>query len=222
MKRVACMMMPPEAIAGAEAFSSRPLHYRAASYHAADEEGTLSDVAALGFNVIELQVEGDTMRGLEDLRRRENKLGFIKEAKALGLEIAIWTHEFSGLDPNVIGPISVSNSRVWEFLRNRYRVVCRDLLPEADYWVLTVVETEQNATEPDLLRKLVETINDEVSAAGKTLMFRSFVWHPAEMKNVVKAMQTMPAQRNMISVPFGVRLYCTITMPEPPLPAAVV
>jgi len=147
-----------------------PLRYRAASYHGEFvEKGTLAEVAALGFNAIELQVEGDTMRGLEDLRRREDKLGFMKEAKALGLEIAIWTHEFSGLDPSVTGPISVSNPRVWQCLRDRYRFVCRDLLPETDYWVLTVVETEQNATEPDLLRKLVETINDEVSAAGKTL-----------------------------------------------------
>ncbi|MFW6132339.1 MAG: hypothetical protein ACOC8F_00475 [Planctomycetota bacterium] len=171
----------------------RALRYRAASYHAAHvEPGTLQRAAMLGFNTVELQLEGDTMRGFEKLRRRADETGMFREIRDLGMEVAVWTHELSGYDAAAHGPVEVANAGVWAFVRSRYRRVCRELLPEMDYLVLTVVETQHNMTEPGVLQRLVEAIDSEVRAAGKRLIFRSFVWHPQEMEQVVAAMKRMP------------------------------
>ncbi len=172
-----------------------PLRYRAASYHAAHvEPGTLQQAARLGFNTVELQLEGDTMRGFETLRRRADETGLFHEVRELAMDIAVWTHELSGYDPAVHGPVEIGNPALWEFLRARYRHVCRELLPEMDYLVLTVVETQPNITDANLLVRVVEVINEEVVAAGKQLIFRSFVWHPREMESVVAAMHRMPPE----------------------------
>ena len=180
---------------GVSACAPRAFRYRAASFHHAHiEPGTLQQVVRLGFNTVELQLEGDTMRGFEKLRRRADETGLLREVREHGMDIAVWTHELSGYDPAHHGPIEIGNAALWDFLRSRYRHVCGELLPEMDYLVLTVVETQHNITDADVLVRVVEVINAEVVAAGKQLVFRSFVWHPREMESVVAAMHRMPPE----------------------------
>lgn len=171
---------------------SKRLSYRAASYHGAHvEPGTLEKAKKLGFNAIELQVEGDTIKGLEKLQHKENQTGLMKKIHGLGMKVAVWVHELSSYEAEKYGSPEIANQALWKLIAERYRYICSDLLPDADYLVLTVVETQYNITDGAILTKLVDVINREARQAGKQLIFRSFVWAPSELDGVVKALKNM-------------------------------
>ena len=108
------------------------------------------------------------------------------------MTISVWVHEFQDWDKS-IGPLEIKNEALWKAMSSRYRKLLRETLPEIDYLVLTVVETQVNAAQdPKLLAKLVEVIDNECRAAGKRLILRSFVWHPQEMKVFLASLALLP------------------------------
>ncbi len=171
------------------------LDYRAASFHAGHvEEGILDDVKSLGFNAIELQVEGDTLEGWERLRSSQEWRRLTQWCRENQMDIALWTHELSSFDPAAVGTVSLDNHALWGSLAARYRRACRELFPEVRYFVLTVVESQMNVTERQVLQRLVEVLDNAVRVEGRQLIFRPFVWHPWELEEVAAALDKMPPE----------------------------
>ena len=146
----------------------------------------------LGFNDVTIQTEG-RMAGLpEAIRRWADETGNLQAILDLGMTISLWVREFQDHEPG-IGEISVENQELWSAVRRRYRRLLTHTLPEVDYLVLTVVESEINVSDdPEILGKLVTSINDECRAADKTLIFRTCVWFPEEMEVMERAIAMIP------------------------------
>ena len=177
-----------------------PFPYRAVSFGSGPDKTFFMDIepellrlaAQLGFNDLTLQTEGYMEGRMEALRDDAAKRGYIKLAKSLGMTLSVWAREFQDWAPS-LGPKTVDNERFWAALAERYRRILNDILPEIDYLVLTVVESEVRVTnDATILAKLMETVNGECRAAGKKLIFRTFVWEPEEMKLVAEAVTKFP------------------------------
>jgi hypothetical protein len=108
------------------------------------------------------------------------------------MTLSVWVREFQDWDAG-LGPKTVDNERFWVAVAERYRRILNTILPEIDFLVLTVVESEVRVTnDPAVLAKLIETINGECRRVGKKLIFRAFVWYPEEMKVVAEAITKLP------------------------------
>lgn len=167
--------------------------FRAVSFHHGFvSPDALDRSAALGFNAVELQVEGDTLNGLRTTRQRLDENDIIGRAHRLGMKVALWTHELSSYEPQEHGPPTVDNTAMWRLLEDRYRHVLTQQYADIDYLTLTVVETQHNLTKSGCLQKLVELLSRLCAESGKTLIFRSFVWHPDEQAEVVRTINALP------------------------------
>ena len=147
--------------------------------------------AGLGFNDVTIQTERATVAKLEDLRRWADETGNFKFIKEQGMTISVWVHEFCELPPD-IGKPTLENEKLWNLERERYRRMCQ-LLPEVDYFVLTVVESDVRVTDdPAMLTKLVTLVNEECRKANKKLIYRTFQWHVEEAEVMKRSMDSLP------------------------------
>ncbi len=166
--------------------------YRSLSFHESWPNFELIRLGRrLGFNDLTFQTEGGTLPRLRELRERADRLGYFRLARELGYTITVWVHEFNELDPSW-GEPAPGNARFWRGIEARYDFVLGTLLPEIDSLALTVVETAADVTNPDLLLRLVETMQAACRRHGKRLIFRTFVHHPSQQEEVVAALARMP------------------------------
>ena len=150
------------------------------------------DLAAqLGFNDVCFQIEGEQQHQLRELRDRWDRSGTPAQIKSHGMTISLWVHEFEDILPEW-GELTLSNKVLWDGLRQRYRHLLTEFLPEVDWLVLTVVESTVRVTDPAMLEKLVLLLRDVCAECGKYLMIRSFVWTLDEFEGVRAAIATLP------------------------------
>jgi len=146
----------------------------------------------LGFNDVTIQTERYTVPKLEALRKWAYTTGNFRFIKDQGMTLSVWVHELCDL-PGGIGPPTLDNEKLWILLRQRYARLCR-LLPEVDYFVLTVVESDLWVTENvDVLTKLVTVVNDECRKANKKLIFRTFLWYVKEADVIMESLTKIPS-----------------------------
>ena len=147
--------------------------------------------AELGFNDVTIQTERYTVPKLEALRKWADETGDFRFIKDRDMTISVWVHELCGL-PGDVGSPKLDNEKLWSLLRDRYRGLC-ELLPEVDYFVLTVVESDLWVTENvDVLTKLVTIVNDECRKANKKLIFRTFLWYVKEVDVIMGSLTKIP------------------------------
>jgi hypothetical protein len=200
MTRREFALLPPAA-SMLQPASKPPFAYRSVSFGSGPEKGIVMEVepellrlaANLGFNDLTLQTERYMDGKMEALRDHAAEHGYIKLAKSLGMTLSVWVREFQDWDA-VLGPKTIDNYRFWRAVAERYQRILHTILPEIDYLVLTVVESEVRVTKDSaVLVKLIETINGECRRAGKKLIFRAFVWYPEEMRVVAEAVGKIPS-----------------------------
>ena len=154
--------------------------------------------AELGFNDVTIQTERYTVPKLEALRKWADDTGNFRFIKAQGMTTSVWVHELCDL-PADVGPPTLDNEKLWTILRQRYAHLCR-LLPEVDYFVLTVVESDLWVTENvDVLTKLVTIVNDECRKANKKLIFRTFLWYVKEADVIMESLTKIPQDAIVMS-----------------------
>jgi len=148
--------------------------------------------AELGFNDVTIQTEERTVPKLKALRAWADRTGNFRFIKDQGMTLSVWVHELCDL-PKGIGPPTLDNEKLWALLRERYREICQ-LLPEVDFFVLTVVESDLWVTHnADVLAKLVTLVNDECRRADKKLIFRTFLWYVKEADVVMESLKQFPS-----------------------------
>jgi hypothetical protein len=98
-------------------------------------------------------------------------------------------YQFAGNQSIVINS---DDARLWQLLDKRYEYFLRDLIPDVDALVLTVTETQVHATNPALFQRLVRFLNEKCRKYGKKLHVRTFVWHPDDLDNLMRAVQELP------------------------------
>ena len=112
------------------------------------------------------------------------------------MKVTVWVHELSDLpdeySPDYLGPVTVDNQELWDVIDDRYEWILGQALPQVDGLVLTVVETQFNATEAEIMHKLVTLIDQKCRKYGKQLTVRTFVWKPDELEGVMTPIQTLP------------------------------
>jgi len=111
--------------------------------------------------------------------------------KSLGLNVSLWVHEFADYNEQWGRP-SPDNAVLWRELSKRYDHILTELMPEVNTLVLTVVETQVKATDPELLRPLATTIKAACDRHGRGFILRSFVHHPEELDEVSDAISSLP------------------------------
>ena len=107
------------------------------------------------------------------------------------MTISLWVHEFEDIDPSGVNWNSTTR-RLWDGLRERYRHLLTEFLPEVDWLVLTVVESTVRVTDPAMLEQLVLLLREVCAECGKQLMIRSFVWTLEEFAGVRAAIDACP------------------------------
>jgi hypothetical protein len=169
----------------------------------------------LGFNDLTIITEVSMEGKMEALREHADRHGYFKLAKDLGMTLSVWVREFSDYDRSLLPPptekptvwepergdydeafvqMVLASDKLWQAVSQRYQRILNDVLPEIDYLVLTVVESEIWVTkDARILTKLVNTINDQCRAAGKKLVLRTFVWFPEEMDVVLQTIAQLPS-----------------------------
>ena len=170
------------------------MNYRSLSFHAVGgipDPALVRRGAELGFNDITFRTEGRTVSELEGMKKRGDQEGYFALADELDMSISIWTHEIEDYDPQW-GPVAVENDRLWEELASRYEYVLGELFPELDHLALTVTETYCWITDPQLLKKLVESLNEVCRDNDAELILRSFIWHPQQLEDVRETILTLP------------------------------
>ncbi|MEI6915643.1 MAG: hypothetical protein WCL39_10970, partial [Armatimonadota bacterium] len=175
----------------------KPLEYRIASFHRGRANKELIKRAhQLGYNGVQFQLEGSVMGGLRGFAERDRKEGYVKLCHSLGMKVTLWIHELSDIpgekDPGYPGPITLENEKLWKSIEDRYELVLGEIVPDIDGLVLTVVETQINAANTDLMLKLVDIIHAKCLKYHKELHVRTFTWHPEELTQVVAAVKRMP------------------------------
>ena len=154
----------------------------------------LALASRLGFNDITIQTEG-RMEGLaEAVRDWAERTGNFRYIRGLGMTISIWIRELQD-HPAILGKLSLDNEPFWRSLKKRYRLILNEVLPEIDFLILTVVESEIKLTgDAEVLARLVRLVYEECRNAGKRLIFRTFVWFPEEMAVVQRAVNSFPRE----------------------------
>lgn len=175
----------------------QPLAYRIVSFHQGKVDKNLVKLAAqLGFNGVQVQLEGPNEAAIRDFAARDAKEHIVDYCHSLGMKVTVWVHELSDLppvkSPDYPGPVRVDNEKLWDLIDKRYEWVLAEALPQVDGLSLTVVETQFNATEAEVMRKLVNLIDQKCRQHGKELTVRTFVWKPEELEGVMGAIRKLP------------------------------
>jgi hypothetical protein len=181
-----------------------PLPHRIVSFHRGRADKNLIKLASqLGFNGVQIQIEGSNEAGIRDFAAREANEHLIDYCHSLGMKVTVWVHEISDLpppaSPSYPGAVSADNKKLWDLLEKRYEWILREAIPKADGLVLTTVETQFNATDSAILLKLVDLIDRKCREHRKSLIVRTFVWHPSELESVMGAVRKMPDDIVMMS-----------------------
>ncbi len=165
-----------------------PMDYRSLSFHGGFPDPQLIRRGAeLGFNDVCFQTEGGLMRKLQDLRDRADRSGYFELMDELDMTCSVWAHELADYD-EAWGECRPDNDRLWEGIEERYDYILGELLPEIDNLVLTVVETEIPATDPEFLAPLTAAIHAACRRHDARLILRSFVHHPYQFEQVKDAL----------------------------------
>ena len=180
------------------------LAYRIVSFHRGRADKRLVRLAAqLGFNGVMIQVEGSTIDGIKQFAQREKQEHLIDFCHKLGMKVWIWVHELSDVPeqwmPDWLGPVTVDNQALWAALDTRYDWMLREVIPDVDGLVLTVVETQIRVTDPGVMLKLAEVLRRNCDKYNKSLMVRTFVWYPEEFAGVMEAVNKLPPDTLIMS-----------------------
>jgi hypothetical protein len=148
--------------------------------------------AELGFNDLQITIVGSHYDMYFDFRGRAKEAGLFDRAQELGMTTTLWVREFYNQNARW-GLPRVDNDLYWEGIRHRYQGLC-DLYPEVDYVILTLVESDRWVVARDeaVIEKTVNTINDAVRAAGKTLIMRTFCWHREHAEKLGRVIPRLP------------------------------
>lgn len=181
-----------------------PLQYRIVSFHRGRADKRLIRLASqLGFNGVQIQLEGSTVDGIKQFAERDAKEHLVDFCHQLGMQVTVWVHELSDVPapwmPEWLGPVKTDNPKLWAVLDKRYEWVLRDAIPNVDGLVLTVVETQVRATDTDVMLKLAGLLRDECSKYNKSLQVRTFVWYPEEFETVMGAVNRLPPDTVIMS-----------------------
>lgn len=181
-----------------------PLAYRIVSFHRGRADKNLIKLAAqLGFNGVQFQLEGSNEAGIRDFAERDAKEHLVDYCHQLGMKVTVWVHELSDLPdpwlPEYLGTVSASNERLWSYLDRRYDWILGEALPQIDGLVLTVVETQVRATQTPIMLRVADIINQKCQRYGKSLVVRTFVWHPEELAGVMGAVEKLPPDAVIMS-----------------------
>jgi len=181
-----------------------PLPERIVSFHRGRADKNLIKLASqLGFNGVQIQIEGPNATGIRDFAARDASEHLIDYCHSLGMKVTVWVHEVSDMpdyfDDDYPGEVSVDNQKIWDILEQRYEWILKDAIPKVDGLVLTTVETQSNATGTEVMLKLVKLIDRKCREHGKSLVVRTFVWHPDELDNVMAAVKKMPEDLTIMS-----------------------
>lgn len=181
-----------------------PLKYRIVSFHRGRADKQLILLAKqLGFNGVQFQIEGSNEEGIADFAARDAREGLIDYCHSLGMQVTVWVHELADLPnpwlPEYLGDPDENNTKIWAVLDKRYEWILTKAIPKVDGLVLTVVETQVNATSTPIMKKIVEIVDRQCQAHGKYLIVRTFVWHPEELASVMGAVRDLPADTVIMS-----------------------
>lgn len=148
--------------------------------------------AELGFNDLQFTVTGSFFDLYFDFRGRATDEGVFDLAKKLGMTTTLWVREFYNQN-SWWGPPTVENELYWAGLRRRY-IGLAALFPEINYFILTLVESDRwvVAEPPEVIEKAINTINDALRRAGKTLIARTFVWHREHALKLGEVVRRLP------------------------------
>ncbi len=185
--------------APAKPASKAPLPFRIVSFHQGQANKDLIRRAAeVGFNGVEFQLEKGNLVPTAAFAKRDAQEGYIKLCHQLGMKVTLWMHEFSDI-PKDIGPISVDNQGLWDLISQRYDNLFSKQLPDIDGIVLTTVETQINATDPDVAAKLVAVIHAQCVKYKKEMMFRTFVHYTEQLKEMQAVLDRIPEDVIVVS-----------------------
>ncbi len=181
-----------------------PLPYRIVSFHRGRADKNLIKLAhQLGFNGVQFQIEGSNVAGLMDFSERDAEEHLVDYCHSLGMQVTVWVHELSDLpgegSPEFAGPVAEGNEKLWAYLSGRYEWLLTKIVPNVDGLVLTVVETDVNATSAPLMKRVVGLIRKKCEEHGKSLIVRTFVWTPEEFAGVMGAVRELPPDTVVMS-----------------------
>ena len=170
----------------------KSLPYRSVSFHRGRADKDLIKLSAdIGFNECMIQLEGGTVGPLKDFAERNKTEHYIDFCHDLGMKATLWVHEFADI-PGDIGPIEIGNQKLWSLLEDRYEWLFSELLPDIDGIVLTVVETQIDATKAELMIRIVEILREKCNKYDKSLVVRTFVHHPSQLEGVMGCVERLP------------------------------
>ncbi len=173
-----------------------PLPYRIVSFHRGRADKNLIKLAAqLGFNGVQFQIEGSNVEGIKDFAARDAQEHLVDYCHSLNMQVTAWVHELSDLPgpwmPEYLGNVSLTNDKMWAELDARYEWILTQGIPNVDGLVLTVVETQTRVTSTEMMKKLVELVARKCKEHQKSLIVRTFVWHPEELTGVMGAVKEL-------------------------------
>jgi hypothetical protein len=181
-----------------------PLQYRIVSFHRGKADKRLIRLASqLGFNGVQIQIEGSTVQGIKDFAAMDAKEHLVDYCHQLGMAVTVWVHEISDVPPSYmpdyLGPVTVDNDVLWAKLDDRYEWILGKAIPNIDGLCLTVVETDVRATNTPVLLKLCGLLRSKCDKYGKQLQVRTFVWYPDEFADVMAAIAQLPKDTVIMS-----------------------
>jgi len=166
--------------------------YRSISFHKEPDSSLMKVAVEIGFNDICYQVEGNTLAKLREIRATEDEKGYMELAGELGMSVSIWMREISNYDRSW-GPVTMENETFWVKTAEKYDYYFKDLIPEAEYIIFTVVESQVNiADQPEILDRMVRLVNDKCREYGKQLVLRTFVHLPHELDSLEQKIAGLP------------------------------
>lgn len=124
--------------------------------------------------------------------------------KQKGVQVYLGVWEISNFPKErmVQGKVNLDDPATWDWMTSRYRKLF-DAVPELSGVILTLREVDIPVQDPrkvmskmndsQRVAKLVETVYKVCQGRGKDLYVRDFSITPDEMKNIVEAMNRMPA-----------------------------
>jgi hypothetical protein len=181
-----------------------PLPYRIVSFHRGRADKNLIKLASqLGFNGVQFQIEGSNVDGLIDFAQRDAREHLVDYCHSLGMQVTVWVHELSDLPdpwmPEYLGEVSLNNQKMWAAIEDRYEWILSKAIPNVDGLVLTVVETQVKATSTPMMLRIVDLVNKKCQEHHKSLMVRTFVWHPEDLAEVMTAVDQLPSDMVIMS-----------------------
>lgn len=143
----------------------------------------------LGFNTVEF-INGGASSHI-DFRKLAEEEALFQWANEFDMSLALWIREFDDYNHSFWGEPTLDNKHLWTGIRRRYEALS-EFYPEIDYYVLKTVESHEWITDPRMLEKLIRTINEACREHGKTLIYRSFIWHPEQLDAERQVISNLP------------------------------